>query len=289
LDQDAKIIVNLARGNVVCEHLVIADRAGLRMRGLLGREFLPAGEGMLLQPAPSIHTAFMRFPIDVVFIDGTLRVKKIVEELRPWRVASARRAWGVLELAEGEVARRMIGIGDQLGVVEITDELGAVENKVAWHHGSWGLIANGGEAAATTNGASARLEASADEETIATRVLVVGSDRRFRSVAAALLTRRGCNVTLGDRTENIGALARREQAEVVVLDAGLSLTETARSAAQIETLEKPVGLVVVGEDPAMGLATLPVLPKWGSFDGLYDAITEARPVRASTVGNAGGN
>ena len=62
--REAKLIVNLTRGGVVCERGVIADRALRRMRGLLGRRTLPEGEGMLLRPAPSIHTAFMRFPID---------------------------------------------------------------------------------------------------------------------------------------------------------------------------------------------------------------------------------
>src|SRR5205823_3878357 len=85
-------------------------------------------------------TAFMRFAIDAVFIDGTLRVEKIVRGLKPWRVALARHAWGVLELAEGEVAERGIELGDQLGVVQVTDDLGAVEEKAAWQRGKWTSI-----------------------------------------------------------------------------------------------------------------------------------------------------
>jgi hypothetical protein len=59
-----KLIVNLTRGECICVG-ELADRPLLRMRGLIGRRGLPAGEGMLLWPAPGIHTAFMRFPIEV--------------------------------------------------------------------------------------------------------------------------------------------------------------------------------------------------------------------------------
>lgn len=279
-----RLIVNLARGNVICEHVEIADRPRLRMRGLLGRDSLPPGEGMLLQPAPSIHTAFMRFTIDAVFVDGTLRVKRIVEHLRPFRIAWARRSWGVLELAEGEVARRGVDLGDQLGVVEVSDELGAVENK-AWRLWNWTSIDDpdeGGVGADDDSVAASELQVTSPIEFARdpTRVLVVGADRRFRSVAAALLTQRGCAVSLGDVSAGVAQLARRERADVVVLDAGLSLTDAAHASAQIESLSAPVGLVVVGEETEKGLAAMPVLPKWGSFDRLYDAIEHARPVGA---------
>src|SRR5437660_6063403 len=101
-----RVIVNTTRGTVVCERGTVADRPLVRMRGLLGRRSLPEGEGLLLEPAPSIHTAFMRFPIDVVFLDAQMRVVKLVPHLRPWRTASSRRAHAVLELAAGECARR---------------------------------------------------------------------------------------------------------------------------------------------------------------------------------------
>jgi uncharacterized protein len=89
------------------------------MRGLLGRRSLRTDEGLLLQPTSSIHTAFMRFPIDAVFLDGNLRVVKLVEGLRPWRAASARHARATLELAAGEAAARGIQIGDRLELVSL--------------------------------------------------------------------------------------------------------------------------------------------------------------------------
>ena len=72
------------------------------MRGLLGRRTLPADEGILLRPAGSIHTAFMRFPIDAVFLDRELVVVGIAPELPPWRAAGRKGAHAVLELASGE-------------------------------------------------------------------------------------------------------------------------------------------------------------------------------------------
>jgi hypothetical protein len=105
-------------GAAVCERCVVADRMGPRMRGLLGRDALPPGEGILLRPASSVHTAFMRFPIDVVFVDRGLVVKKVVAALPPWRAAVRPGARATLELAAGEAGRRGIEVGSQLVLVE---------------------------------------------------------------------------------------------------------------------------------------------------------------------------
>lgn len=92
-------------GNVVCERCTLARNPYSRMRGLLGRRGLAQGEGLLLQPAGSIHTFFMRFPIDAVFLDREQRVVSISSDVRPWRTAAARKSRAVLELAAGEAAR----------------------------------------------------------------------------------------------------------------------------------------------------------------------------------------
>jgi uncharacterized membrane protein (UPF0127 family) len=101
-------------GRVVCEHLLVAARPLRRMRGLLGRRSLAGTEGILLRPAGSIHTFFMRFPIDAVFLDGDLVVVGIEPELQPWRTAGRRGAKSVVELAAGESARRGVALGDRL-------------------------------------------------------------------------------------------------------------------------------------------------------------------------------
>jgi uncharacterized protein len=107
-------------GRVVCERCLVADRPWARMRGLLGRDDLPRGEGVLLRPAGSIHTFFMRFPIDVVFLDDDRCVMTIEREVGPWRTVSERRAAAVLELPGGECDRIAIREGVQLDFVAPT-------------------------------------------------------------------------------------------------------------------------------------------------------------------------
>lgn len=279
VERESKILLNLTRGNVVCDQVEIADKARRRMRGLLGRKSLPSGQGMLLQPAPSIHTAFMRFAIDVVFMDGTLRVNKIVDSLPPWRMASAHRAWAVLEVAAGEAQRRGISVGDQMGVVEVTDRVGAVITALDQGHRPRGSEMTDESAQSERDEFVPTLQPSSvpTEGQTETNVLIVGADRRFRSVAGALLTRRGCAVSLSDRTSNIAELALRDRADVVVVDAGLSLAAASSSVEQLGALNPRVGLVIVGDesdhDPDVRVR---VVPKWDSFDVLYEAIEDAR-------------
>ncbi len=101
-------------GSIVCERCLLAETALTRMRGLLGRRELPNGEGILLKPASSVHMAFMRFPIDAIFLDRDMRVTKVASDLRPWRAAGSRGAKAVLELPAGEAKRRGLTAGDRL-------------------------------------------------------------------------------------------------------------------------------------------------------------------------------
>jgi uncharacterized protein len=103
-------------GDVVVERCSIADKPWSRMRGLLGRSSLDSGEGLLLRPCGSVHMAFMRFAIDVVFLDRELSVIDVVPELRPWRMAGRRGAKVALELPAGEAARRGIEPGQRLSL-----------------------------------------------------------------------------------------------------------------------------------------------------------------------------
>ena len=114
--RSARGVVVLTRddGSVICERCVVADRMLPRMKGLLGKRELAAGEGLLIQPAPSIHTFFMRFPIDVVFLSKSGEVMKVAANVGAWRMRSCRRAFAVLELPAGEAERRGITVGDQV-------------------------------------------------------------------------------------------------------------------------------------------------------------------------------
>jgi uncharacterized membrane protein (UPF0127 family) len=85
-----------------------------RLRGLLGRRGLPPGTGLLFPRTASVHTHFMRFAIDVVFLDARGEVVALAPELRPWRFARGKGAVTTVELAAGECRRLGVGPGDVL-------------------------------------------------------------------------------------------------------------------------------------------------------------------------------
>src|SRR5436305_1755042 len=107
---------------VVCDRCEIPESSFGRMRGLLGRDGLEPGGGMLIDRAPSVHMFFMRFPIDVVFLDRDRKVVRVVSRLRPWGVAGARRAVAALELPAGAAAAAGVEIGDVLALEDIVDD-----------------------------------------------------------------------------------------------------------------------------------------------------------------------
>jgi uncharacterized membrane protein (UPF0127 family) len=104
-------------GTDVCTRCEVADSALKRMRGLLGRRGLEPGSGMLITPAPSVMTFFMRFPIDVVFLDRSNTIVGISHTLRPWRLAGSRRAIASLELPAGTATDRGLATGDTLTIL----------------------------------------------------------------------------------------------------------------------------------------------------------------------------
>jgi uncharacterized protein len=109
--------IETTNGRVVCEEAILADGPLSRMKGLLGRKSLRSGEGLLLRPASSVHTAFMRFPIDAVFLDRDLHILHVAADLKPWRAAGCRGARAVLELSSGESERRGVRPGDRVVLV----------------------------------------------------------------------------------------------------------------------------------------------------------------------------
>jgi uncharacterized protein len=272
-----KLIVNLTRGECVCVGEV-ADRPLLRMRGLIGRRGLPAGEGMLLCPAPGIHTAFMRFSIDALFLDRNLRVLDIVEQLRPWRMASKYRARAVLELPAGECARRRVSVGDRLELRDrrpVSVEAPEVA-EVAYERTSQ-LDETPG--ASWRRGELARL--------LPLRILVLSSDSQFRTVMSLLLARRNCSVTATANSSRLTELILREGPDVVMIDT----TEPAAAAAvtTVKELGRPPGMVIVSDEDDSRQCEAPTFAKWGPFDDLLAAIERAdeshKPRRASDLGS----
>lgn len=114
------------RGDVICERCLVADTLLSRMRGLLGRDELGADEGLLLTPESSIHMWFMRFPIDVVFLQADLTVLAVRENVKPWRTAGHRGSRAVLELPAGTCRRRGLSPGDRLALVDYAEDKASV-------------------------------------------------------------------------------------------------------------------------------------------------------------------
>lgn len=85
-----------------------------RLRGLMFRSRLESGRGLLLAPCDGVHMFFMRFAIDVVYLDKNFCIKKIVHNLRPWLGLSVCfGAWGALELSSGEATRLKLCVGQK--------------------------------------------------------------------------------------------------------------------------------------------------------------------------------
>ncbi|MCC7368853.1 MAG: DUF192 domain-containing protein [Chloroflexi bacterium] len=108
-------VVNVTRGVVLAERAALADSFVTRARGLLGRSELAPGEGLVIRPCNAVHTVGMMFPIDVVHLDGTARVLRVVPDLRPWRFgALVPGSRVVVELPAGTVAATGTMPGDEI-------------------------------------------------------------------------------------------------------------------------------------------------------------------------------
>jgi uncharacterized membrane protein (UPF0127 family) len=92
----------------------VADSAAQRNKGLLGRERLSPGEGLWIIPCEAVHTFWMRFPIDLVYLDRKMRIRKLSSDVRPWRLSACLWAHSVLELPPGTIHATQTQYGDRL-------------------------------------------------------------------------------------------------------------------------------------------------------------------------------
>jgi uncharacterized protein len=106
-------VLNETKGTVVAQNVRLADGIWSRFCGLMMRRSLPEGDGLLLTPSSSIHTLFMRFSIDVLFLDREHNVVKVVQEIKPYRAALSK-GHSALELAAGSAAKAGVEEGDRL-------------------------------------------------------------------------------------------------------------------------------------------------------------------------------
>jgi uncharacterized protein len=80
-------LINQTRNTILAEDLLVADTIFKRLKGLLGRKYLKSGEALLLRPCNSVHTFFMRFPIDILFVDKNNKVIAALSSLAPFRLS----------------------------------------------------------------------------------------------------------------------------------------------------------------------------------------------------------
>ena len=107
----------LLNGDVLVDRLIMAESVFARMRGLLGRKHLPKSSAMLLRPCNSIHTVGMRFPLDVIFVDASVRVTRTIGNLKPNRFAlGGQGAKAAIEAQAGWLDLSAIRPGTQLEI-----------------------------------------------------------------------------------------------------------------------------------------------------------------------------
>lgn len=107
--------LNRSSGRELARRLAVAATLGSRAWGLLGRQGLAEGEGLLIRPCQGVHTFLMKFPIDVVFLDRENRIIHTVQNLQPNRMTKVLlRASSVIELPAGTVFHSGSGVGNQI-------------------------------------------------------------------------------------------------------------------------------------------------------------------------------
>ena len=109
-------IRNLTRNTELGAAIEIADTSAKRRTGLLKHSSLSPGEGLWILPCESVHTFFMKFPIDLVYLDKKRIVRKVRYAVRPWRMSACFTAHSIIELPAGAARASGTIIGDQLEI-----------------------------------------------------------------------------------------------------------------------------------------------------------------------------
>lgn len=111
------MIINVNTGEILVKKLHFADSFLKRFWGLLRFKRLIEGEGMIITPCKSIHTFFMRFSIDVIYLDSAMRVVAISPNIKPWRVVNGpKNSQHVLEMKAGTLVKTKTKIGHYLKI-----------------------------------------------------------------------------------------------------------------------------------------------------------------------------
>jgi uncharacterized protein len=114
---ESKKLRNKQKDQPVLSELFVASNMWTRMKGLLGTKSLPDGQGLWIHDCNSIHTFFMHYAIDCIFLDKKMKVVSLVPEVKPGRLVWPQRgADSVVEIAAGQLPRLNLQIGDELYV-----------------------------------------------------------------------------------------------------------------------------------------------------------------------------
>ena len=107
-------VANLTRKTLLATCMEVAESGANRNKGLLGRASLAPGEGLWIIPCEAVHTFWMQFPIDLVYLDRKKRIKKLKCSVPPWRLSACLSAHSILELPSGTIQNSRTEIGDTL-------------------------------------------------------------------------------------------------------------------------------------------------------------------------------
>ncbi|MGO8758978.1 MAG: DUF192 domain-containing protein [Terracidiphilus sp.] len=119
-------VLNVTRGTLLATRLEAARSSAARRKGLLGRDRIEPGGGLWIAPCESVHTFFMRFPIDLVYLDRRNRVKKVRHSVAPWRLSACLTAHSILELPAGTIRETRTERGDTVEIGPAPTEEGNV-------------------------------------------------------------------------------------------------------------------------------------------------------------------
>jgi uncharacterized protein len=113
------MVRNHTRDTVLGDAVEIADTSEKRRVGLLKHERLEPGSGLWIVPCESVHTFFMKFPIDLVYLDKQRKVRKVRHAVPAWRLSACLTAHSILELPAGTVEKSGTVPGDELSLEKL--------------------------------------------------------------------------------------------------------------------------------------------------------------------------
>ena len=122
-------VLNVTRQTCLATRMEVADSGPKRNKGLLGRDSLAPGEGLWIVPCEAVHTFAMRFPIDLVYLDRSRRIKKIRHAVPPWRLSGCLTAHSIIELPPGTIRETQTQRGDTLEFLPVSDAADSAESQ----------------------------------------------------------------------------------------------------------------------------------------------------------------